>query len=177
MSHIFHITASSAWDEARATGAYEPPSLEQEGFIHFSGADQVVAVANRAFRGQRDLVLLCVATERLAGAVRYEHAEDAGEAFPHLYGPLNLDAVSWARPIVEGADGFGSRARRGPCDRSRRAGRNHLAGHGRATPAGPYALRTAAASWSPRRSIDASRILNFWTLPVIVIGNWSTNNT
>lgn len=106
MSHIFHITTSSAWDEACAIGAYEPPSLEREGFIHFSGVDQVVGVANRAFRGQRDLVLLCVASERLAAVVRYEHAEDAGEAFPHLYGPLNLDAVAGVIPIAERSDGF-----------------------------------------------------------------------
>ena len=106
MGHIFHITTSSAWEQARAAGAYEPPSLEREGFIHFSAADQVQGVANRAFRGQRDLVLLCVASERLAAVVRYEHAEDAGEDFPHLYGPLNLDAVSRVLPIVEGADGI-----------------------------------------------------------------------
>ncbi len=106
MGHIFHITASSAWDAARAAGAYEPPSLEREGFIHFSAADQVARVANRAFRGQRDLVLLCVASERLAGVVRHEHAEDAGESFPHLYGPLNLDAVVAVIPIAEGPDGF-----------------------------------------------------------------------
>jgi uncharacterized protein (DUF952 family) len=106
VSHIFHITTSSAWDEACATGAYEPPSLVQEGFIHFSDANQVAGVANRAFRGQRDLVLLCVTTERLAAVVRREHAEDAGEAFPHLYGPLNLDAVAGVIPIVEGSDGF-----------------------------------------------------------------------
>ena len=105
MSHIFHITTSSAWDEACANGAYEPPSLKREGFIHLSLPDQVVGVANRAFRGHPDLVLLCVIAERLA-AVRYEHAEDAGEAFPHLYGPLNLDAVASVIPIVEGPEGF-----------------------------------------------------------------------
>jgi len=106
VGRIFHITTSAAWDEARAAGAYEPPSLEREGFIHFSASDQVVGVANRAFRGQRDLVLLCVASERLAGVVRHEHAEDAGEAFPHLYGALNLDAVVEVVPIAEGPDGF-----------------------------------------------------------------------
>ena len=106
MGHIFHITTSSAWDAARAAGAYEPASLEDEGFIHFSAADQVVRVANRAFRGQRDLVLLCVAPDRLAGVVRREYAADAGEAFPHLYGPLNLDAVVEVVPIAEGAEGF-----------------------------------------------------------------------
>ena len=106
MSHIFHIATSTAWDEACAAGAYEPPSLGREGFIHFSRADQVAGVANRAFRGQRDLVLLCVASDRLAAVVRYEHAEDAGDAFPHLYGRLNLDAVAGVIPIVEGSDGF-----------------------------------------------------------------------
>lgn len=106
MGHIFHITTSSAWDEAQAAGAYEPPSLQHEGFIHFSAADQVEGVANRAFRGQRDLVLLCVASERLAGVVRHEHAADAGQAFPHLYGPLNLDAVVEVVAFAEGPDGF-----------------------------------------------------------------------
>jgi uncharacterized protein (DUF952 family) len=106
VGHIFHITTSSAWEEAHAAGAYEPPSLEREGFIHLSAADQVAGVANRAFQGQRDLVLLCVECERLAGVVRHEHAEDAGEAFPHLYGPLNLDAVVDVVPIAEGKDGF-----------------------------------------------------------------------
>jgi uncharacterized protein (DUF952 family) len=106
VGHIFHITTSSAWDAARAAGVYEPPSLEREGFIHLSRAAQVAGVANRAFRGQRDLVLLCVASERLAGVVRHEHAADAGEAFPHLYGPLNLDAVVEVIPLAEGPDGF-----------------------------------------------------------------------
>jgi uncharacterized protein (DUF952 family) len=106
VGHIFHITTCSAWDEARAAGAYVPPSLEREGFIHFSAADQVAGVANRTFRGQRDLVLLCVASERLAGVVRHEHAADAGEAFPHLYGPLNLDAVIEVIPIAEDPEGF-----------------------------------------------------------------------
>ena len=78
----------------------------------------MVATANRVFHGHSDLVLLCVAPDRLAAVVRYEHAEDAGEAFPHLYGPLNLDAVSRVLPIVEGADGFELPRKRGPCDRN-----------------------------------------------------------
>ena len=90
---------------ARRRGLRAAP-LEREGFIHCSAADQVVGVANRAFRVQRDLVLLCVASERLAGVVRHERAADAGEAFPHLYGALNLDAVVAAVPLAEGSDGF-----------------------------------------------------------------------
>jgi uncharacterized protein (DUF952 family) len=103
---IFHIATSSAWVRARAVGAYEPPSLAADGFIHFSDIDQVVRIANIAFRGAQDLVLLCVATERLRAPLRYESSEKAGEGFPHLYGALNLDAVEAVLALIEGPSGF-----------------------------------------------------------------------
>jgi GrpB-like predicted nucleotidyltransferase (UPF0157 family)/uncharacterized protein (DUF952 family) len=103
---VFHITTAAAWEEARRAGVYEHASLATEGFIHFSDLEQVVRVADRAFRGTPDLVLLCVAAERLEAPLRYEHVEEAGERFPHLYGPLNLDAVVEAVAFVEGPDGF-----------------------------------------------------------------------
>jgi uncharacterized protein (DUF952 family) len=67
----------------------------------------VVRVANARFAGARDLVLLCVAVDRLAPLLRYE-VGDAGspELFPHLYGPLAADAVVETVALVEGSDGF-----------------------------------------------------------------------
>jgi uncharacterized protein (DUF952 family) len=66
-----------------------------------------VRVANARFGGARDLVLLCVATERLAAPLRYEPGDPGSdELFPHLYGPLNGDAVLQALPFSEGSDGF-----------------------------------------------------------------------
>ena len=106
MPSIFHITTAAAWEAARAAGRYAPPSLESEGFIHFSSAEQVTRVANAAFRGTPDLVLLRVATDRLTGPLRYETADDIDERFPHLYGPLGLDAVVDVLPFPEGPDGF-----------------------------------------------------------------------
>jgi uncharacterized protein (DUF952 family) len=106
MPSIFHITTASAWEAARAAGAYEPASLRTEGFIHFSSAGQVVRVANAAFRGTPGLVLLRVETERLAPPLRYEMADDVAERFPHLYGALDLDAVVDVLPFPEGSGGF-----------------------------------------------------------------------
>jgi uncharacterized protein (DUF952 family) len=56
-----------------------------------------LGTANRFFRGQRDLLILSIDERRLAAPLKYEPPADGGELsdsrFPHLYGPLNLDAV------------------------------------------------------------------------------------
>jgi uncharacterized protein (DUF952 family) len=103
---IFHITTHSSWERAHAAGRYEPPSFAVDGFIHFSGVEQVVAVANARFAGAHDLVLLSVAVDRLDAPLRYESSDADGERFPHLYGPLNLGAVVEVVPFVEEDDGF-----------------------------------------------------------------------
>jgi uncharacterized protein (DUF952 family) len=67
----------------------------------------VVRVANARFAGARDLVLLCVAVDRLRPPLRDEPGEPgSNELFPHLYGPLNTDAVVRVVPFTEGPDGF-----------------------------------------------------------------------
>ena len=93
---ILHIVSRDAWAQAQHDDVYRPPSLEREGFIHFSKPEQVVATANHFYAGQGDLVLLVVDPAWLDAELRYEApAEqlDSAERFPHLYGALNLDAV------------------------------------------------------------------------------------
>ena len=102
---IFHMLERRAWMTAEIAGEYRPPSLVAEGFIHFSTRDQVVRVANFHYRDARDLVLLEVDEDKLDGEVRYESAEDLNEKFPHLYAPLNLDAVIHVHEFSAGADG------------------------------------------------------------------------
>ncbi len=92
MPLIFHITTHEAWKEALEVGAYHGDILTTEGFIHCSTAQQVVRVANALFRGRADLVLLCIRTDRLNPELHYDPAE-TGELFPHIYGPLNVEAV------------------------------------------------------------------------------------
>jgi uncharacterized protein (DUF952 family) len=103
MALIFHIVDLAAWDEARSIGLYEPPSLHTEGFIHFSTADQVLRVADNFYRSQPGLGLLVVDTDRLTSPLKWEAPAHPvtvemppgeGELFPHLYGPLNVDAAT-----------------------------------------------------------------------------------
>jgi uncharacterized protein (DUF952 family)/GNAT superfamily N-acetyltransferase len=91
MRTLFHITTQSAWKQAQVDGQYVTPSLESEGFIHFSRPHQVLKTASRFFKGQTDLALLQISEEKLNSPIKYELSD--GENFPHLYGPLNLDAV------------------------------------------------------------------------------------
>jgi uncharacterized protein (DUF952 family) len=113
MAIILHITTRADWEAAHAAGRYQPASLAHEGFIHCSTPAQTVGTANRWFRGCTDLVLLCIDESRVAVPVRYEAPAPvvgtpdarADERFPHLYGPLALDAVVQVVPFSCDRDG------------------------------------------------------------------------
>jgi uncharacterized protein (DUF952 family) len=105
MSVLLHITKQADWEAAQAAGEYRAASLETEGFIHLSAPEQVLLPANSVFRGQTGLVLLVLDSTRLTAAVRWEDTYGHGMNFPHLYGPLNLDAVTDVLPFEPGSDG------------------------------------------------------------------------
>ena len=96
---LLHITSEAAWSAARDQGQYVPQAFAAEGFVHCSEPDQVVRVANARFVGRTDLVLLWISVARLSAPVRYENLEGGDELFPHVYGPVNLDAVVAATPF------------------------------------------------------------------------------
>lgn len=106
MTYIYHITTRSAAQQARESGEYRTDSLASQGFIHFSQIFQTQKVANSFYAGQTDLVILVVDVSRLKSELRFEAPVHPGSAvaaptpvpddaalFPHLYGPLNFDAV------------------------------------------------------------------------------------
>ncbi len=114
---IFHITARAHWQAAQTAGCYTAPSLAVEGFIHLSRADQVIGVANAFYRGQPGQVLLEVDTTCLGADLRWElpahpggalpqPAPPDGDLFPHLYGPLSLEAVVAVHDFAPGPDGI-----------------------------------------------------------------------
>lgn len=107
---ILHLVKRGEWQAAAARGAYAPASLSAEGFIHCSTAAQLLDTANIFYRGQSDLVVVCIDEQRLAAALKYEapaaaHDARAAARFPHLYGPLNLDAVTATVDFPCAADG------------------------------------------------------------------------
>ena len=96
---IFHLAEPDDWAAARAGGAYTTSTrgrtLAQEGFIHFSDAEQW-PVVRRSFYADvaGPLLLLHVDESRLAAPlVREVGNPETGEEFWHLYGPLEVDAV------------------------------------------------------------------------------------
>lgn len=117
---ILHITSRSAWLAAVQEGVYRADSLLTEGFIHCSTPSQILEVANAFYRGRSGLVLLVIEPARLTSELRWEppaepdrssvsrpapsHAR-AGDLFPHIYGPLDLEAVSDVLPFEPAADG------------------------------------------------------------------------
>jgi uncharacterized protein (DUF952 family) len=75
------------------------------GFVHCAFEEQVSQVANSFFRGVAKLVVLRIAIDRLNVEVRYEDLQGGDGPFPHVYGPLNLDAVVATMPLRAAPDG------------------------------------------------------------------------
>jgi uncharacterized protein (DUF952 family) len=100
---IFHIADRDRWLASQPEGRYTASTIDREladeGFIHLSTRDQVAGVMQRFYADVPNLVLLHVDESRLTSAVVYEQMGDAPEPFPHLYGPLNTDAVVQVEPL------------------------------------------------------------------------------
>ena len=91
---IYHVVQKSKWDAALLQGFYEADSLASEGFIHLSTKEQVAAVLQRYYQGQNNLLLLHVDESKLTAELKYDWAPSVNEMFPHLFGRLNIDAVT-----------------------------------------------------------------------------------
>lgn len=105
MTTIYHITKERQWQGTKGQSQYEAEFFRSEGFIHCSDANQVVRVANHLFRNMRGLILLHIETELLHPRLLYENLEGASELFPHVYGPINLNAIVRVSSFEPGLDG------------------------------------------------------------------------
>ena len=99
MPTIYHITTQTEWDAAGHTGLYEATSLKEEGFIHCSQAGQVAGVLERYFQGKTNLVKLVIDTEKLTSRLIYDWSPSTADTFPHIYGPINTEAVTSVEKI------------------------------------------------------------------------------
>jgi len=93
MAVIYHVTTGKDWNEAKAKGSYEHPSLKDEGFIHCSQDHQVAGVLERYFAGQTNLVKLVIDTDKLTSKLVFDWSPSTADTFPHVYGPINATAV------------------------------------------------------------------------------------
>jgi uncharacterized protein (DUF952 family) len=103
---ILHLTSRVDWESAQRAGAYRADTLEAEGFVHCSKSDQVVRVAEAYFTGRHELVLLVLDPAQLTSEVRWEPGTDKpDELFPHVCGPINLEAVRDVLPFEPDPEG------------------------------------------------------------------------
>lgn len=107
---IFHIATEADWLAAKASGAYTTSTfgvtLEQEGFLHCSRDSQAARVLSTYYVDVAEpLTLLTIDTGRLSSPWQFDEAPGADLTFPHIYGPLNPDAVVETTPLVKTASG------------------------------------------------------------------------
>jgi len=92
LKYIFKIIDKVEWQKVKDTGTYLGSSKDiQDGFIHFSGEEQVKGTLEKYYSKQKNLVLLKVETLKLDHLI-WEQASD-GNMFPHLYSSLDLSNV------------------------------------------------------------------------------------
>ncbi len=111
MPIIYHLAARSEWEGGTASvkygaGEYRAGSLAEEGFIHCSEDEaQMLRVANRLFNGRTDLIVLDLNVDALTSPLKREPSR-SGEIYPHIYGPINTDAVVRVRRLVPDPEGI-----------------------------------------------------------------------
>ena len=92
LKYIFKIIDIDEWQKVKDLGTYSGSSKDiEDGFIHFSGEDQVKETLEKYYSKQKNLVLLKVETLKLDHLI-WEQASD-GNMFPHLYSSLDLSNV------------------------------------------------------------------------------------
>ncbi len=99
----YHLVPTEEWEAAPSDAPYLPAAFPRDGFIHTThAAVEVAAAGNRYYASDpRPYRALAVDLRRLASPWRY----DGDERFPHIYGPLNRDAVLAAAPAPRAPDG------------------------------------------------------------------------
>jgi uncharacterized protein (DUF952 family) len=105
MDPLFHIVARSDWRAAVVAGEYRAASLQSEGFIHCSFAEQVAATANARYRDARDLCVVEFDPAGLSAPVRVEDSYGSGTAYPHVYGPIPVAAATAVHDLPRDRDG------------------------------------------------------------------------
>lgn len=106
MTIVFKLLTAAEWNAAEGAGHFAGSEIDRaDGYIHLSTGEQLAETASRHFRGVRDLKVVAVDIERLPSGLIWEPSR-GGDLFPHLYAPLPLEAVLWAREVALDNDGL-----------------------------------------------------------------------
>ncbi len=96
---IYIICTAAQWREAERAGIFlGAPIDRQDGYIHFSTADQVAETAAKHFPGAHDLVLVAVDAPSLGPMLKWETSR-GGALFPHLFASMSPSSVLWVKAL------------------------------------------------------------------------------
>jgi len=100
----YHGTPTEYFDLLDPDEPYVPPDFAREGFIHCTDGDARLADTLTEHYGHEpgDWLVLYIDKDKVTPPIRYE---DPGRVFPHIYGPLNRDAIAVVCPIMRASDG------------------------------------------------------------------------
>ena len=96
---VYKILTTDQWSALQAQGVSEGAPIDvEDGFVHFSNAEQLQETADKHFKDQSGLFLIAMDSQALGGQLRWEPSR-GGDLFPHLYAELRLDKVLWVKPL------------------------------------------------------------------------------
>jgi uncharacterized protein (DUF952 family) len=90
---IFHIAKKNWWDTQKDKEHYISENFHEEDFIHCSTRAQLHATANRYYLAEPVIYLLHLDTALLSAELKYEMSPSLQQFFPHIYGPINKEAI------------------------------------------------------------------------------------
>jgi len=104
MNITYHGTPKSYWQSLDLNKPYLPSDYAKEGFIHTTDGPEAIAMTlTRYYKSNPEpFVLLHINKDAVASPIRYD---DPAEIFPHIYGPLNRDAILAVEDIRRASDG------------------------------------------------------------------------
>ena len=101
---VYKICTKSEWQEVKNKGQLKGSKKDlEDGYIHFSGEEQVEGTLKKFYSNQKDLILLKIDTLKLEHLL-WEQASD-GNMFPHLYSSLDISNVVDEFEIILKDDG------------------------------------------------------------------------
>lgn len=106
MDVIYHLVPAGYYHAQPIDLPYQPADFAREGFIHCTrGAQQLAVVANRYYRDEtQPLQVLIIDAAAVSAEIKYEPGAD-GVLYPHIYGPLNREAIRGVVVLPRAPDG------------------------------------------------------------------------
>lgn len=98
MRTIAVASTNQLWANAQKNGTYTQPmagaSPDDGEYIHANTPEQIIPMLNRHYTDYDNILILLVDLDKVISEVKFEASSGPTPGlFPHIYGPLNIDAV------------------------------------------------------------------------------------